>query len=404
MKLPGLGENARKALYGPDGRAFAVLGVATAIAAVWHFGCLSLFAWLSVSEMVWFNVFSIVLYLAALASLLRKPDLVRGSFIISYETTMHAIGSSITAGPQLGFQYYVLVNIAVVLMVSPLRYLKYFVPMMLLQLSVFTTLQLGSIGAQPLYRIDGGILATVGVINVASVFFIGIACIMAFVVVLENTERELELEKSKSESLLLNVLPASIANRLKQGEKIIADSFDCVSVVFADIVSFTTYSAERRPVDLVAMLDEIFRRFDHEATLLGLEKIKTIGDCYMAVAGLPEPCADHAERALKFSGAVLKATASFNRDFGQQLQLRVGVCSGAVTAGVIGSRKFAYDLWGDAVNTASRMESHGVPGAVMLTESTRSLLPPGLSLIDNGVRSVKGKGEMQTWLYFVEAT
>jgi adenylate cyclase len=204
-------------------------------------------------------------------------------------------------------------------------------------------------------------------------------------------------EQKVSERLLLNVLPYPIAERLKAHHEVIADSFQEATILFADIVEFTQFSAGMRPERLVAMLNEIFTDFDSIADNCGLEKIKTIGDAYMAAAGLPVPAADHAVRAAHMALDMLDALGRFNERNGYRLQLRIGINSGAVVAGVIGKRKFIYDLWGDAVNTASRMESHGVAGRVQVTEATRRRLGEPFLFEERGIIDAKGLGELHTW-------
>jgi adenylate cyclase len=212
-------------------------------------------------------------------------------------------------------------------------------------------------------------------------------------------------EQKVSERLLLNLLPSPIAERLKARPDLsadgipeaIADSFPEVTVLFADIVEFTRVSAGMSPERLVAMLNEIFTDFDSIADHRGLEKIKTIGDAYMAAAGLPVPAADHAVRAAHMALDMLDALDRFNARNGYRLQLRIGINSGAVVAGVIGKRKFIYDLWGDAVNTASRMESHGVPGRVHVAEATRLRLGEPFLFEERGIIEAKGMGALHTW-------
>jgi adenylate cyclase len=212
-------------------------------------------------------------------------------------------------------------------------------------------------------------------------------------------------EQQVSERLLLNVLPHSIAERLKgradilshSFDEVIADSFSDVTVLFADIVGFTQLSSGENPKTLVMLLNEIFTCFDDIADRRGLEKIKTIGDAYMAVAGVPLPRDDHAARAADMAMDVMEALAAFNQRHGYTLQLRIGINSGPVVAGVIGKRKFIYDLWGDTVNTASRMESHGVPGRIQVSDATRRQLDESFVLEARGIIDVKGKGAMHTW-------
>ena len=210
--------------------------------------------------------------------------------------------------------------------------------------------------------------------------------------------RMLGQERERSERLLLNVLPDSIADRLKASPDSIADHSANVTVLFADIVGFTPLSAKKSPQELVRLLDLIFSAFDALAEKHGLEKIKTIGDAYMAAAGLPVSRADHAPAAARMATEMLSALAQIAAETGEVLALRVGLNSGPVVAGVIGRKKFIYDMWGDTVNTASRMESHGIPGAVHLSEATAALLRPAFALTARGAIKIDGKGEMHTYL------
>ena len=208
----------------------------------------------------------------------------------------------------------------------------------------------------------------------------------------------LDAEKAKSETLLLNVLPPSIANRMRGGEQLIADRFEDASVLFADIVGFTQMSARMSPEDLVAVLDDIFRRFDRIALKHDLEKIKTIGDCYMMACGLPrERRKDHtriATAALEMQAAL----ADIARERDADLKIRVGLHSGPVVAGVIGDSKFIYDLWGDTVNVASRMESTALPGTIQISEAMRDRVQDDFLIAERGMIEMKGKGEQMTFL------
>jgi class 3 adenylate cyclase len=211
-------------------------------------------------------------------------------------------------------------------------------------------------------------------------------------------EERLDRAHERSEELLLNILPATIAGRLKASGGTIADGFAEVTVLFADIVGFTTMSAKLEPGRVVAMLNELFCSFDDLADQLGLEKIKTIGDCYMVAGGLPAPRHDHADAVASMGFAMLRAVREFNARRGESLAIRVGIHSGPVVAGVIGKRKFVYDMWGDTVNTASRMESHGVPNAIHITDDCRRQLGNKFHFTSRGTMEIKGKGAMETWL------
>ncbi|MBK7957660.1 MAG: adenylate/guanylate cyclase domain-containing protein [Bacteroidetes bacterium] len=186
-----------------------------------------------------------------------------------------------------------------------------------------------------------------------------------------------------------------------EGEKQIADLHENVSVFFSDIVGFTQLSQLISPDELLSMLNEIFSEFDRIARKHGLEKIKTIGDAYMAVAGVPIDCEDHAERAAAFAQEVIEYMKVYRQKTNSELQIRVGLHCGRAIAGVIGENKFAYDLWGDSVNTASRMESHGVPGKIHVSEDFKNeLSESAYRFVERGEMEVKGKGLMKT--YFLE--
>jgi class 3 adenylate cyclase len=210
--------------------------------------------------------------------------------------------------------------------------------------------------------------------------------------------KELIAEKQTSERLLLNVLPAPIADRLKTGESLIVDRFENVSVLFADLVGFTNHASNTSPEELVTMLNELFSLFDKLAEQHGLEKIKTIGDAYMVVAGIPQAVADHAIAIAHMATDMIEGLEAYAKRMQYDLGIRIGIHSGSVVAGVIGTKKFIYDLWGDTVNTASRMESTGVPGRVQVSEATYALLKDQFALEERGEIEVKGKGKMRTYL------
>jgi class 3 adenylate cyclase len=210
--------------------------------------------------------------------------------------------------------------------------------------------------------------------------------------------KELIAEKATSERLLLNVLPGAIADRLKAGENLIVDRFDAVSVLFADIVGFTALSSRTSPEKLVTMLNELFSAFDRLAAKHGLEKIKTIGDAYMVVAGIPQPIADHAIALSHMALDMNEAIIEYAKRTGSDISIRIGIHSGSVVAGVIGEKKFIYDLWGDTVNTASRMESTGVPARIHVSEATYMLIREEFELEQRIPIEVKGKGLMTTYL------
>ncbi|MEG5060990.1 adenylate/guanylate cyclase domain-containing protein [Microcoleus sp. A2-C5] len=214
----------------------------------------------------------------------------------------------------------------------------------------------------------------------------------------KEAEDALREEQEKSEKLLLNILPKTIAERLKKNETTIAEYFPEVTVLFADIVGFTALSAVMNPIELVDLLNQIFSGFDLLCERHGLEKIKTIGDAYMAVGGLPNLRADHAEAIAQMALDMQTEIARFNANNNKYFSIRIGIHSGPVVAGVIGIKKFIYDLWGDTVNIASRMESHGLPWRIQVSETTYKLLEHKYLLQERGTIEVKGKGGMKTYL------
>jgi class 3 adenylate cyclase len=209
--------------------------------------------------------------------------------------------------------------------------------------------------------------------------------------VIQNKNRE-------NEELLLNVLPAPIANRLRSGEEGIADGFADVTVAFADLVGFTELTSGMPPHDVVTMLNGLFSRFDAAAHDLGIEKIKTVGDAYMAVCGLPVPVANHAERMVRMAIRMVHITREHAMEHNASLKLRVGINTGPVVAGVIGKSKYIYDLWGDTVNLASRMEAGGIPDSIQVTRPVYDQLKGLFVFESRGAIDVKGKGKVEAWL------
>src|SRR5262249_769798 len=221
-----------------------------------------------------------------------------------------------------------------------------------------------------------------------SPFFVAFFGLMLYFVLQRN------LFQARSEALLLNILPAEIAAILKKESRVIADHYDGASVLFADVVGFTPMSVEMAPVAMVEMLNEVFSHFDALVEGYGLEKIKTIGDCYMVAAGVPRPRADHAQVLTRLA-LEMRAFVGGRQVHGRRLAFRIGLNSGPVIAGVIGRKKFIYDLWGDAVNTASRMESHGSNGTIQITRATYELIKSDFVCEPRGTVYVKGKREME---------
>jgi guanylate cyclase len=243
-------------------------------------------------------------------------------------------------------------------------------------------------------------------LNIASVTFLSFFVLRYFVTQNEAVRKKLDTEqqllaaeREKSEKLLLNILPASIAQRLKDGERVIANEYSEAAVLFADIVNFTQITQQVAPAFLVENLNKLFTRFDELVEKAGLEKIKTIGDSYMVVSGLPVKQQDHLYKMADLAIAMRDAAPAFSFVKHHQCEIRIGIDAGPVIAGVIGSRKFIYDVWGDTVNTASRMESSGEKGKIQITEIMYNYLKDEFNCEYRGEAQIKGKGDMK--LYFL---
>ena len=234
---------------------------------------------------------------------------------------------------------------------------------------------------------------------VTSFFVMNIVVVGVLVFVMVNYfVGQKNLYQQKSESLLLNILPKEIAAILKNESRTIADQYDEASVLFADMVGFTPLSAKLPPVEMVELLNEVFSFFDSLLDKYGVEKIRTIGDSYMVASGVPRRRPDHAQALVEMALEMRDYISTHTFQNGHQLSFRIGINSGSMIAGVIGRRKFVYDVWGDAVNVASRMESHGVRDAVQITRTTYELIKDEFVCEPRGTVLVKGKGEMEVWL------
>jgi guanylate cyclase len=209
--------------------------------------------------------------------------------------------------------------------------------------------------------------------------------------------RQRQDAQERAETLLINILPRSIAEKLKAMPQTIADSFTSASILFADVVDFTPMAERVAPVRVVEMLDQLFGHFDTLAERYDVEKIKTLGDCYMAASGIPSPRPDHATCLALMALDMLDAVREQGSVGSLGFELRIGINSGPVVAGVIGRKRFLYDLWGDAVNTAGRMQTDGTPGRIQITRGTYELLKDEFVCEPRGTVLIKGKGEMETW-------
>ena len=235
---------------------------------------------------------------------------------------------------------------------------------------------------------------------------IGLLCILLLMGVFNRevlkAENGLVQERERSDRLLHAVLPQKIANELRESDRMIADRYPEVTVLFADIAGFTPWASQQEPEVVVSLLEKIFYRFDAKVTQYGAEKIKTIGDAYMVVSGAPDPRADHAHVIANLAIALLEEIKIIRQETGIALNVRIGVHTGSVIAGVIGAMRFSYDIWGDTVNTASRMESHGEAGRIHISQQTKERVCDDFKVELRGMIDVKGKGNMQTWWLLAE--
>lgn len=272
----------------------------------------------------------------------------------------------------------------------------------LLSVLIYNVFDAAIAHAAPMVRLSLNVsLLTLGSVGALAARQLDLQGRLAFVQrrIIREQMAALDAERSRSETLLLNVLPRRIADRLKnEPGVVIADRFASATVLFSDIVGFTQLSTQMTPEDLVKRLDEVFTRFDVLAEQLGLEKIKTIGDAYMVCGGLPLARSDHSEAVCEMAIRMRDCVAELAKELSFPLSVRIGVHTGPVVAGVIGKKKFIYDVWGDTVNTASRMESHGVADAIQVSEATYELTKTLFDYQSRGVVVVKGKGAMETYL------
>ena len=312
---------------------------------------------------------------------------------------MHQFLAIYYLGWGYGFQYYLLVVVAFAFMMNfKVMYIPgmMFVACLVSFLGFYYQVQYW---IDPHVDLGSTVQETFLMANATSAFTILAVMSYVYSEAARTAEAMLELERQKSERLLLNILPVSIAQRLKEDDSVIADHFESATVMFADIVGFTAMSEKVTPTELVNRLNRLFCSFDDLAAKHGLEKIKTIGDAYMVAGGLPEQQDGHVNSVSSMALDILEAVAQYNHGSGQSLDIRIGIHTGPAVAGVIGIKKFVYDVWGDTVNTASRMESSGLPGRIQLSEQAATLLEGSFEIEERGMVEVKGKGKMKTyWL------
>jgi adenylate cyclase len=361
-----------------------------------HAAFVVLFWALGVPTLAFYNIASALLFFVVTRQLGHPQRIPIVVPIVVAEVGIHQALCTYYFGLGAGFQFWILATLPVLLLM-PRERLAVMVGGIALDLGAFVLLVVRYEGVAPQVALPPLLLSTMRAGNEILAFLFVSAVTYFFARTAEDAEKLVQRALQQTEALLNNTLPASIAARLLADGRVPADSFEQATILFADIVGFTLLAQRTEPAALVALLDDVFSAFDDEADRLGLEKIKTIGDAYMLAAGVPVPRADHVEAAARMALAMLHIPARFARAHEVELSMRIGIHTGPVVAGVIGNRKFAYDLWGDTVNTAARMESHGAPGEVHVTDAVKQALQGRFDFEPRGVVDVKGKGPMTTW-------
>lgn len=382
-----------------DQRKYYSMLIANFMAFVLHFAWIFVFASLGFTLLSRINVVSTLIFLFCIV-LLRSTGMILLAVTIGMtEVVVHQGIAIYYLGWDYGFQYFLLVIVAFAFMMN---FQPMAIPIGMFLVSLFSFL---GFYYHVQYWLDphvdlGEMTQEIFLMaNVTTAFTI--LAIMSYVYseAARKAEAALDIEKQKSERLLLNILPAPIAERLKEDNCIIADHFDSTTVMFSDIVGFTAMSEKIAPAELVAYLNRMFSAFDDLAEKHDLEKIKTIGDAYMVAGGFPEKRACHAKDVSRMALEMLEVVEKFNEGVEYPVSIRIGIHTGPAVAGVIGIKKFAYDVWGDTVNTASRMESTGMPGRIQLSEYAAAELEDDFVIEERGMVDLKGKCQMKTyWL------
>lgn len=365
------------------------------LALISHASFALLFTLVGIIPMALFNVGSTVLFVSCLAAAKRGHTHTAMGIAIA-EVIAHAVVASRYTGLEAGFHYHMVLVISVTFLFNSVPLVARLGTVGLVGACYAALIVTGN-DAPPWVTLPPDTVQAMGLLNVV-VFITTLAGIgWYYTLAVHQARSALGREYQRSEALLNNILPGSVARRLKD-RTTIADRHEACSVMFADMAGFTSWSAQLEPEELVEHLNSVFTAFDHLAEKHGLEKIKTIGDAYMVAGGVPTARADHAEAIADMALDMRDYMRETRMRYGTGLSIRIGIHSGPAVAGVIGLRRFIYDLWGDTVNIAARMESHGVADEIQLSEDTATLLRGRYLLQDRGVQQIKGKGPMRTFM------
>jgi adenylate cyclase len=380
-----------------DQRYYLIGFISSSFGALIHALWIFLFYFLEAPVLAAFNLLSVTVFIGIFI-FIRKGIFAIAVILAVIEVVIHQVLCVIYIGWDSGFQYYIIFTMVFPFLAvkSKKNVLSFFLTGVCIVTFLYLALYFED--ATPIYSIHPIAISLFNYSNILfSMLLIGL-CSCYFKISVNKAESALEKEQQRSEDLLHNILPIPIARRLKNEAKTIADGFNSVTVLFVDIVGFTEFSSNKSPEKLVELLNEVFSIFDDLAIKHNLEKIKTIGDAYMVAAGVPDQGYNDAERIAEFALDLILELEKHNKSTRNDLNVRVGINSGPVVAGVIGKMKFIYDLWGDAVNIASRMESHGLTGKIQVSESTFELLSDKFEFEKREEILVKGKGMMQTYI------
>ena len=331
-----------------------------------------------------------------LVPLLRRVGPLAPAIGFVVAATVTLIGLTALLGTGTGLLFYFFIMAAATPMVAGIRRWRLAAAVVVVSVASVTVLQFAvssETGRSPHWLMTGAFVANSVAAGLMAAGIVGYGLLQ-----IQRVEAALAEEHRRSEALLDNILPRNVADRLKDPARTeVADRYDDASVLFADIAGFTAMSSQASPADVVRFLDRLYTELDALIERHGLEKIKTTGDSYMVVSGVPEPRPDHGEALARFALEMREVSGTITGTDGHPLVLRIGMARGPVVAGVIGSKKFFYDVWGDAVNVASRMESTGVAGRIQVSESVREALADEFEFEERGLIDIKGKGEQRTW-------
>ena len=383
---------APKDLDNASARLYVIASANIPFAMLIHILYIPLFLWMKVPEMAVVNIFSVIAWAGVLYSVRRMMFSIAW-ILFTAEIMIHSAFCNYYVGWGFGNQYFLFTLVGMSFLLPGKIYLS----MTIAVAAVLEFAILSRWSNESPWNGNPDVLYVLNIINIVIALSISVLDTLHYQWIIHQTEKELKIANSKSEKLLANVFPHAILEKLKHKEATIADRFDSASVFFADIIGFTPLSEKLSPVDLVDLLDKLFSLFDALVVKHKVEKIKTIGDAYMVAAGVPTPVINHAELLASFALDFKTCLTEFNERNNQTLQMRIGINSGPVVGGVIGKSRFIYDLWGDCVNTAARMESHGLPGEIHVSEHSYKLLADKFEFESRGVIEIKGKGPMPTF-------